>query len=143
MYAIRSYYVDGDAQFAELSGGWRRRVLLARALAGDPDLLLLDEPTNHLDIEAIRWLEEFMLEFRGALLFISHDRAFVRRLATRIIELDRGQLAGWPGGYDDYLRRKAAALEVEARQAARFDRKLAVITSYSIHYTKLYEASCR
>jgi ATP-binding cassette subfamily F protein uup len=114
-----------DAAMSELSGGWRRRVMLGRALAGAPDLLLLDEPTNHLDIEAITWLEEMMLEFQGALLFISHDRAFVRRLATRIVELDRGQLRGWPGNYDDYVAQKGAALEVEARHAALFDKKLA------------------
>jgi ATP-binding cassette subfamily F protein uup len=87
-------------------------------------VLLLDEPTNHLDIEAITWLEDFMLDYPGALLFISHDRAFVRRLATRIIELDRGQLSSWPGNYDDYLRRKAEQLEVEARHNALFDKKL-------------------
>ncbi|MGB5259557.1 MAG: ATP-binding cassette domain-containing protein [Gammaproteobacteria bacterium] len=116
--------LDGDARFATLSGGWRRRVLLAQALACDPDVLLLDEPTNHLDIAAIRWLEEFMLNFTGALLFISHDRAFVRRLAGRILELDRGVLTSWPGGYDDYLRRKAEQLETEARHHALFDKKL-------------------
>jgi ATP-binding cassette subfamily F protein uup len=116
--------LDGEATFQSLSGGWRRRVMLARALVCEPDVLLLDEPTNHLDIEAITWLEDFMAEFSGALLFISHDRAFVRRLATRIIELDRGQLSSWPGGYDDYLRRKEEQLEVEARHNAQFDRKL-------------------
>jgi ATP-binding cassette subfamily F protein uup len=116
--------LDGDAGFHTLSGGWRRRVMLARALVSEPDVLLLDEPTNHLDIEAITWLEEFMLGFPGALLFISHDRAFVRRLATRIIELDRGHLGSWPGGYDDYMRRKAEQLEVEARHNALFDKKL-------------------
>jgi len=116
--------LDGDAGFQTLSGGWRRRVMLARALVLEPDVLLLDEPTNHLDIEAITWLEEFMLDYPGALLFISHDRAFVRRLATRIIELDRGQLGSWPGNYDDYLRRKAEQLEVEARHNALFDKKL-------------------
>jgi ATP-binding cassette subfamily F protein uup len=116
--------LDGDAGFQTLSGGWRRRVLLARALVSEPDVLLLDEPTNHLDIEAITWLEDFMVEYPGALLFISHDRAFVRRLATRIIELDRGQLASWPGSYDDYVRRKAGQLEVEARHNALFDKKL-------------------
>jgi ATP-binding cassette subfamily F protein uup len=116
--------LDGDAGFHTLSGGWRRRAMLARALVQEPDVLLLDEPTNHLDIDAITWLEEFMLGYPGALLFISHDRAFVRRLATRIIELDRGQLSSWPGGYDDYLRRKAEQLEVEARHNALFDKKL-------------------
>jgi ABC transport system ATP-binding/permease protein len=117
--------LDRDATIGSLSGGWRRRVMLGRALVSAPDLLLLDEPTNHLDIDAISWLEEMMLEFEGALLFVSHDRAFVRRLATRIVELDRGQLRGWPGSYDDYVLQKRAALEVEAKHAALFDKKLA------------------
>jgi len=117
--------LDGAARFADLSGGWQRRALLARALVCAPDLLLLDEPTNHLDIEAIEWLEEFMLGFRGALLFVSHDRAFVNRLATRVVELDRGRLGSWPGSYDDYVQQKARALEVEAQQQALFDKKLA------------------
>ena len=100
-------------------------MLLARTLVTEPDLLLLDEPTNHLDIEAIRWLEEFLVEFRGALLFITHDRAFLRRLATRIVELDRGRLRSWPGDYDRFLERREAALAAEAAEHARQDRRLA------------------
>ena len=117
--------LPADRQIQELSGGWRRRVLLGRALVSDPDLLLLDEPTNHLDIDAITWLEEHLRGFAGALLFVTHDRSFLRRLATRIVELDRGALTSWPGSYDTYLRRKTEALETEARDLERLDRKLA------------------
>ncbi len=116
--------LDGDARMQALSGGWRRRVMLARALVCEPDLLLLDEPTNHLDIEAITWLEDFLADYAGALLFITHDRAFLQRLATRIIELDRGALSSWPGSYADYVRRKSDQLEAEAQQHALFDKKL-------------------
>ncbi|HGX93526.1 MAG TPA: ATP-binding cassette domain-containing protein, partial [Candidatus Tenderia sp.] len=114
-----------DADFSALSGGMKRRVLLARSLANNPDLLLLDEPTNHLDIDAIRWLEEFLLNYSGTLLFITHDRALLEKLATRIIELDRGRLTSWPGNYQTYLERKQAALDAEANQHAEFDKKLA------------------
>jgi ATP-binding cassette subfamily F protein uup len=114
-----------DQEFSALSGGLKRRALLARALAGQPDLLLLDEPTNHLDLESILWLEEFLLEKKPTLLFITHDRAFLRRISTRIVELDRGRLAGWACDYDTYLVRKQEVLEAEERQRALFDKKLA------------------
>ena len=117
--------LPAERQVNELSGGWRRRVLLGRALVAEPDLLLLDEPTNHLDVDAIQWLERYLASFGGALLFVTHDRAFLKRLATRIIELDRGRLTSWPGSYDTYLERKDASLESEARDLARLDKKLA------------------
>jgi ATP-binding cassette subfamily F protein uup len=116
--------LGGEHAFAQLSGGMKRRVLLARALVQEPDLLLLDEPTNHLDIDAIRWLEEFLKQYNATLLFITHDRALIRSLATRIIELDRGRLTSWPGNYDRYLEKKAEALAAEEKANAEFDRKL-------------------
>jgi len=117
--------LDPDAAAAGLSGGYKRRALLARALVNEPDLLLLDEPTNHLDIESIGWLEEFLLEFRGAILFITHDRRFLQTLATRIIELDRGRVTDWPGDYKTYLVRRQAELDAEAAHNSLFDKKLA------------------
>jgi len=117
--------LPGELKISGLSGGWKRRVALARALVIEPEVLLLDEPTNHLDFESITWLEEQLLNFQGAVLFVTHDRSFLQKLATRIVDLDRGNLMSWQGSYDDYLRRKAAALEDEANQNAEFDKKLA------------------
>jgi ATP-binding cassette subfamily F protein uup len=117
--------LDGQARFETLSAGMKRRVLLARALVSSPSLLLLDEPTNHLDIDAITWLEEFLLRFAGTLIFVTHDRMFLRKLATRILELDRGRLFDWSCDYDTFLARKEAALAAEDRQNALFDKKLA------------------
>ncbi len=114
-----------DTALSSLSGGWLRKVALARALVNDPDLLLLDEPTNHLDIDSIAWLEDFLRQFRGAIVFISHDREFIQRMATRIIDLDRGILTSWPGNYDAYLEGKEEWLRVEALKNAEFDKKLA------------------
>lgn len=117
--------LPGEKRMSELSGGWRRRVVLGRALVSEPDILLLDEPTNHLDIPAIDWLEKQLLQFGGALLFITHDRAFMRRMATRLLELDRGNLTSWPGDYDRFLEKKEALLAEEERHNALFDKKLA------------------
>ena len=114
-----------DELMIRCSGGTRRQVMLARALVSEPELLLLDEPTNHLDIDAINWLEKYLLRLNVALMFISHDRTFVRRLATRIIELDRGVLTSFPGDFDRYVQKKGELLEIEARAAAKFDKKLA------------------
>jgi ATP-binding cassette subfamily F protein uup len=117
--------LPATAEFASLSAGQKRRVLLARGLVEEPQLLLLDEPTNHLDLESIQWLEEFLLDWGGAVLFVTHDRAFLKKLATRIIEIDRGQLIGWQCDYDTFLVRKQAVLEAEEVQRAQFDKKLA------------------
>jgi ATP-binding cassette subfamily F protein uup len=117
--------LPADTPVDTLSGGWKRRVLLARALVAQPDLLLLDEPTNHLDVEAIEWLEAFLLEYGGAVVFVTHDRAFLERLATRIVELDRGRLTSWPGDYATFVRKKEEWLAAEATQQVKFDKKLA------------------
>jgi ATP-binding cassette subfamily F protein uup len=117
--------LPADNRVDTLSGGWRRRALLARALVGQPDVLLLDEPTNHLDIDAITWLEEFLSDYPGAIVFVTHDRAFLQRVATRIVELDRGRLTSWPGDYATFVRKREEWLANEALQHARADRKLA------------------
>jgi ATP-binding cassette subfamily F protein uup len=121
---ITDLNLPADKKMDELSGGWRRRVALAKALVQKPDLLLLDEPTNHLDIATIKWLEDRVYSYPGAVIFITHDRAFLQRLATRIVEIDRAKLTSWPGNYSGYLRRKDKALEDEATANARFDKKL-------------------
>lgn len=117
--------LNGEWNFAECSGGLKRRVLLARAMVQNPSILLLDEPTNHLDIESIQWLETALLQYPGTLVFITHDRAFLQNLATRIIEIDRGKLTSWPGNYQLYCERKQAALEAEEKSWSEFDKKLA------------------
>ena len=123
--AISLVSLENHLRFEELSGGQKRRALLAQVLVCEPDILVLDEPTNHLDIESIQWLENFLLRYRGTLLFVTHDRAFLRRLATRIVELDRGNLHSWACDYDTYLKRKETLLNGEAGQWAQFDKKLA------------------
>ena len=122
---ISSLSLDSEAQLSSLSGGWLRKAALAKALVCQPIVLLLDEPTNHLDIETIKWLEEFLKSFNGSIVFISHDRSFIRQMATRIIDLDRGKIASWSGNYDNYLLGKEEALRVEELQNAEFDKKLA------------------
>ncbi|OQA47113.1 MAG: ABC transporter ATP-binding protein uup [Chloroflexi bacterium ADurb.Bin325] len=122
---LKSMQLDPAADFRSLSAGYKRRVLLARELVSDPELVLLDEPTNHLDIEAITWLEEFLARYRGTLVFVTHDRMFLRRLAVRIIEVDGGRLVDWACDYATFLARKQAVLDAEAAQAVEFDKKLA------------------
>ncbi len=117
--------LPGDAAFDSMSGGWQRRVMLAQALVSEPDLLILDEPTNHMDIATIRWLEEQLVQFKGTLLFISHDRAFVQALSTRIIELDRGSIYSWKGTYQGFLDHQEQRLAAEETQNALFDKRLA------------------
>lgn len=121
---IQKLNLPGEAMFSELSGGWQRRVMLARALVVEPDLLILDEPTNHMDVATIEWLEEQLKQFNGALVFISHDRAFVQNLATRIVELDRGNLYQWQGDYLSFVEYREKRLEDEATQNALFDKRL-------------------
>ncbi|MGH7593937.1 MAG: ATP-binding cassette domain-containing protein, partial [Gemmatimonadales bacterium] len=123
--ALQHLELDPDASFANASGGQKRQALLARALVSEPDVLLLDEPTNHLDVAAVEWLESFVIERNITLVFVTHDRAFLRRVATRIVELDRGRLTDWGTGYDGYLARKEASLATEEREWALFDKKLA------------------
>jgi ATP-binding cassette subfamily F protein uup len=122
---ISQMNLDAHARFTELSSGMKRRVLLAQSLVCQPDLLLLDEPTNHLDIDAVAWLEDFLFRFDGTLVFVTHDRQFLRKLSTRIVEVDRGRLLDWPCDYSTFLQRKEAALETEVQQQALFDKKLA------------------
>jgi ABC transport system ATP-binding/permease protein len=122
---IERLALDGEADFAQLSGGLKRRVLLGQALVTHPEVLLLDEPTNHLDIESIEWLEQFLLDYSGTIVFITHDRRFLRRLATRIVEIDRGKLTSWPGDWNNYLRRREERLHAEELEHRHFDRKLA------------------
>lgn len=122
---ISQMQLDADAEFNTLSSGLKRRVLLARGLVCDPDILLLDEPTNHLDVDSISWLEEFLLRYGGTILFVTHDRTFLKKLATRIIELDRGYLASWACDYETFLVRKQAVLDAEESQQTVFDKKLA------------------
>jgi ATP-binding cassette subfamily F protein uup len=117
--------LPGDARMATLSGGWRRRVALGQALVGEPDILLLDEPTNHLDIPAIEWLEQQLQSYEGTVVFVTHDRAFLQRVATSIIELDRGRLARWDGNYEDFLKFREQQLDAEEKENALFDKRLA------------------
>lgn len=121
---LQKLELNADAELSSLSGGWLRRVYLAKALVLEPDILLLDEPTNHLDVEAIEWLEGVIADFSGSVFFITHDRAFMQKIATRILELDRGAITSWPGDYQNFLRRKDEQLNAEAKENERFDKKL-------------------
>ncbi|MDO7086312.1 ABC transporter ATP-binding protein [Pseudocolwellia sp. AS88] len=123
--ALTTLKLEADKMVHDLSGGWLRKLALAKALVIEPDVLLLDEPTNHLDISSVLWLEQFLKDFQGTIVFISHDRAFIRGLATRILDLDRGKLTSYPGNYDEYIEQKQHDLQVEAQQNALFDKKLA------------------
>ncbi|AIL70621.1 TPA: ABC transporter ATP-binding protein [Vibrio vulnificus] len=124
-HVLAALKLDAETKLTDLSGGWQRKAALAKALVCDPDVLLLDEPTNHLDVTTIEWLETFLKDFRGSIIFISHDRAFIKAMATRIVDLDRGKLASFPGDYDNYLVEKEEMLRVEEMQNAEFDKKLA------------------
>jgi len=123
--ALSTLSLEADKMVSDLSGGWLRKLALAKALVKEPDVLLLDEPTNHLDISSVLWLEQFLKDYQGTIVFISHDRAFIRGLATRILDLDRGKLTSYPGNYDEYIEQKQHDLQVEATQNALFDKKLA------------------
>ena len=122
---LSTLHLEADKQVSDLSGGWLRKLALAKALVTNPDVLLLDEPTNHLDIDSVLWLEKFLKDFAGTIVFISHDRAFIRGLSTRIVDLDRGKLTSYPGDYDVYVEQKQHDLQVEAQQNALFDKRLA------------------
>jgi ATP-binding cassette subfamily F protein uup len=124
-HVLAALQLNAETKLTDLSGGWQRKAALAKALVCDPDVLLLDEPTNHLDVTTIEWLETFLKDFRGSIIFISHDRAFIKAMATRIVDLDRGKLASFPGDYDNYLVEKEEMLRVEEMQNAEFDKKLA------------------
>lgn len=124
-HVLAALQLNAETKLTDLSGGWQRKAALAKALVCDPDVLLLDEPTNHLDVTTIEWLETFLKDFRGSIIFISHDRAFIKAMATRIVDLDRGKLASFPGDYENYLVEKEEMLRVEEMQNAEFDKKLA------------------
>ena len=129
--------LDPAARFETLSAGMKRRVLLAQAIVTEPQVLLLDEPTNHLDIPSIQWLEEFLKEYSATFLFVTHDRAFLQKLATRILEIDRGRIFDWSCNYQTFLKRKQEAIEAEEKQNALFDRKLAEEEVWTVSYTHL------